>query len=893
MRNPHPGWRRLIAATLITVLSAISMPVGVARADAFPPLPGYGCDESQPKDDEPIAIPFKSANELLSVGEPTEGDLDEVSAKGRYPAGTEDHLKARWKNYREEIASGARKVDTPLSWPEYRRKYVQIFNNRSYGSRFEQVLGEKLGLTGEGWSHNRKLPSNAFPSGANPFKRRVDFFNLRPGVKMLYELKSGADIDKAQLIDLVKSAQATGSKLVYVFGKPPTKTALDALREVSLEALDETTKDGLKELLVQARCFKTVGEPDVADPGDLLSPDGSTSLDGELSDMIDDWPDSPEQAEEERHVARALNAEYDAAEEAQAQAEEAGDPPTAPTPTPAVPIPPVTTPPTPSRQAPLPLPRAPQVPPGPAPAPAPNAPAPPPLAPAPAPAPMPAPPPVPVVSLPMVVVPPPPIVLIPQVPVAAPAPPPVMLPEAPAPQAPAPMPQAPAPVPQAPAPQVPLGPPAPAPNYQPPPAPLGAPAPASAPPSTGLGGVDLTTLELRYVADTNDAGPGVRYAFTANGPSTGAADVASYGGRRAAKMASDAFFTFMALDPNLFWVNLRPDEPDRIVDATFGRTQAGQILLEADLLMKNTSAKLKQGDTDLGKRFQDSLQGRKCFLGRRQWIEPLPATVHEDGGQLYIIDTPLTVNVGHDNGYDISPGTDPCTDQDPAITASNGKLYEDMIMPAVIDRVNHGPEFADLRRVYASRVAAEWFRKRNATKPTAYAKVIGSGNIDKWTFPWDPREVFNRFLDSYHNLPYTYTWTEQRSDGTWTFSNRYGGVDFSKLELKEIGDAEFNQNQPGTARAASQSLFTAQTTSTPGQAGTRVWLGGMSSQRPMSSVWKGDPALFVQPPQAIALVAAATSNPVFYVAIALPVLGWLAVATVMWRRRYQTTGQWR
>jgi hypothetical protein len=881
--------RRLIAATLITALATISMPIGVAHADAMPPLPGYGCDQPLPEDGEPLAIPFKSANELLSVDEPSARDLAEANAKGKYPAGTEDHIKSRWKNYLDEIQSGARKVDTPLTWPEYRRKYVQMFNNRSYGSQFEQVLGEKLGLTGDGWNHNRKLPANAFPSGMNPFSRRIDFFNLRPGVKMLYELKSGADIDKAQLIDLVKSAQQTGSKLVYLFGKPPSKTALDALREISLETIDETTKETIKELLVQARCFKTVGEPDVPAPGDMLNPDGSTSLDGELSDMIDDWPDTPEQAEEEEHVARSLNAEFDAAEEAQAEAEEQADQPAPPTP--AVPIPPVTAPPTPTRQLPLPLPRAPQAPPSQAPAPAPRAPAPPPLAPAPAPAPAP----VPVVPNVVVVLPAPPVAQIPQIPVLAPAPPPVFLPQAPAPapvpQAPAPQMPAPAPAPQAPAPQVPLGPPAP--GYQPPQAPLGVPTPATAPGATDLGGVDMTSLELRYVADTDIAGPGVQYAFTANGPATGAAGTASYGGRRNAKMASDAFFTWMALDPNLFWVNLRPDEVNRIVDPVFGRTQAAQILLEADLLMKNTSAKLKEADTDLGRRFEDALQGRKCFLGRRQWIEPLPATVHEDGGQLYIIDTPLTVNVGHDNGYDIAPGTDPCTDQDPAITQSNGKLYEDMIMPAVIDRVNHGPEFADLRRVYASRVAAEWFRKRNAAKPTVYAKVIGSGNVDKWTFPWDPHEVFNRFLDSYNNKPYSYSWKEQKGDTTWTYGNRFGGVDFSKLELKEIGKAEFDQKQPGTAAAASQSLFTARTTPQAAQDGKRIWLGGMSSRQPMSGVWKGDPAIFVQPPQAITLLAAATSNPVFYVAIALPVLGWLAVAAVMWRRRSQATGQWR
>ena len=33
--------------------------------------------------------------------------------------------------------------------------------------------------------------------------------------------------------------------------------------------------------------------------------------------------------------------------------------------------------------------------------------------------------------------------------------------------------------------------------------------------------------------------------------------------------------------------------------------------------------------------------------------------------------------------------------------------------------VNSAPEYADLRRVYASRVAAQWYRERSATKTTA------------------------------------------------------------------------------------------------------------------------------------------------------------------------------
>lgn len=90
-----------------------------------------------------------------------------------------------------------------------------------------------------------------------------------------------------------------------------------------------------------------------------------------------------------------------------------------------------------------------------------------------------------------------------------------------------------------------------------------------------------------------------------------------------------------------------------------------------------------------------------------------------------------------------------------------------MILPALIDRINNAPNFADLRRVYASRVAAEWYRKRNAVKPSQYSKIINSNNVDKWIDPWDPMTVFNSFVHSLHNGEASFSWTDG-SGTTWT-----------------------------------------------------------------------------------------------------------------------------
>lgn len=415
----------------------------------------------------------------------------------------------------------------------------------------------------------------------------------------------------------------------------------------------------------------------------------------------------------------------------------------------------------------------------------------------------------------------------------------------------------------------PSGAPATAPGYN---APVGAPAtiPVVGTVPVNLGGIDFTSLQLRYVTANVDGKTGTQYAFQTG---TLANDAPSYGGRRNATMAMDALNVWLALTPDKFWVNLKPTEPDRIIDADFGRTQAGRILLEADLAMKEVSGALQKSDTELGRNFMNALGGEnKCFLGRRQWIEPLPASIHVDGDQLYILDAPLTVKLGHDDS-DISPGQS-CPGQDPAVTTHNGELYDQMIMPAVVKAVNNDPEFADLRRVYASRVAAEWYRTRN--KPSQYSAQINSGKIDSWVMDWKPREVFDRYVTSFNNGTTTFTWTTQEGNTTWTHTRSWGGVDFSKVEMTDVGAEKFTQDYPQMAHNAAASL------STIVENNNQVWLGSATITGDPQQLWP-----MVRTPWTAFLVPTpAPARVIFYLAVITPVAVWGAVGVgFAWRRR--------
>src|SRR5262249_49950393 len=89
--------------------------------------------------------------------------------------------------------------------------------------------------------------------------------------------------------------------------------------------------------------------------------------------------------------------------------------------------------------------------------------------------------------------------------------------------------------------------------------------------SDPLGGVDFSSLELRYVSDSYHGTTGVEYAYRVD---AAPGQTVSYGGADAARLSADSFFVWLALPPSSFTVNLNPEEPDRIIDAKLGTTDA-------------------------------------------------------------------------------------------------------------------------------------------------------------------------------------------------------------------------------------------------------------------------------------------------------------------------------
>ncbi|MFJ9419386.1 hypothetical protein ACIRPT_35295 [Streptomyces sp. NPDC101227] len=316
------------------------------------------------------------------------------------------------------------------------------------------------------------------------------------------------------------------------------------------------------------------------------------------------------------------------------------------------------------------------------------------------------------------------------------------------------------------------------------------------------GGIDFSTLELRYLSE--DGSGQLRYALDA-APAKGndaGDDRRVTDGKIAAAQMSDAFFVWLSLSPSTFWVNLNPTEPNRIVDAKLGATDVGRILLEADFRMKKVVGRLLHPDTGTGKKFWDSsdVAARRC-INMRQWIVPKPASVYEENGGLYIVDAPLEVKMETEYLKQHGGGGGSCAVPDKRLESA----FRTVILPRVENAVNEAPEFAELRRVYLSRVAAEWYRQRSSG---ALASMVDSGDVSRWPAlkQWSPRKVFNDYVESYNKKEFNVKRLKTINGKTYEVTYTHGGVDFGKVTLDKMDSSVFRRHHADLPTAVQDSF---------------------------------------------------------------------------------------
>lgn len=345
------------------------------------------------------------------------------------------------------------------------------------------------------------------------------------------------------------------------------------------------------------------------------------------------------------------------------------------------------------------------------------------------------------------------------------------------------------------------------------------------------GGIDWSTLQLNYLE--MDPGSGdVGYAFDA-AENPDEVENPSFGGAEALDLTSDAFFTWLALPDQVFWVNLNPDQPDLITDPSFADTKAARVLLEADLEMKRDYTALVNPETETGAAYWDSLRtnpdGSVCWPGSRQWITAAPAQVRQEGDRLYILDAPLKVNKERMDFTNLPPGYEPCEASDETME-HNFRMLQEHVTPVVEELVNTDPKYADLRRVYRARVAAAWVKQRNVASPGPYDAIIDSGDVSRWPegTDWEARDVWDDMLEDWNEVQFEVTRKEivNGEEWTWTYPI-YGGVEWDKAPKRQTPTAQFRREHPELPKTVQESKVD------PVAYGEAdVFLGGGTAQAP-------------------------------------------------------------
>lgn len=159
------------------------------------------------------------------------------------------------------------------------------------------------------------------------------------------------------------------------------------------------------------------------------------------------------------------------------------------------------------------------------------------------------------------------------------------------------------------------------------------------------------------------------------------------------------FLTSLTLDDSSIWVNLSPDEPDRMLDDAFAKTLMGADMLAADEQLKRSAAALTDPSTSSGKAYWNLLnrhgvQASSDVLSRI-WIVPGDINLVKDENAIVIEDAALELKNENYNS---------------AVASVAVEAVSNHIVPALKLEINQSEDFAKLRQMFRAYIAAVWYK---------------------------------------------------------------------------------------------------------------------------------------------------------------------------------------
>ncbi|MBI4706639.1 MAG: hypothetical protein HY761_01760 [Candidatus Omnitrophica bacterium] len=269
------------------------------------------------------------------------------------------------------------------------------------------------------------------------------------------------------------------------------------------------------------------------------------------------------------------------------------------------------------------------------------------------------------------------------------------------------------------------------------------------------------------------------------------------------------FLVGLTLPDDKFWVNLRPDAADNIIDDDLAKTDIGKIFLETDLELKKDTARLTSPETPEGKAYWDKLYKKaEEHLGSEQitiptltrpWITPNEVIIRQSNDSVYIYKATMKVMLEDDYLKGLSPkGTVPGSTNysftDPRLKELNKystELIKQSILPKLTKMVNTSRKYANLRQVFYSLVLARWFKSNFTGKSGTYSYLINKSDLRGLTSAqvWSKNTYFKDYQKSFKDGEYNLKVPVNTLSGQVIRSYFSGGIQFGSSPVSGVGRA--------------------------------------------------------------------------------------------------------
>jgi hypothetical protein len=182
------------------------------------------------------------------------------------------------------------------------------------------------------------------------------------------------------------------------------------------------------------------------------------------------------------------------------------------------------------------------------------------------------------------------------------------------------------------------------------------------------------------------------------------------------------FLTALTVREDDLWVNLSPNERERVMVPALAQTGMGRDMLAQDYMLKQLTASLMYPDKDLGRAFWDKVYAKvRAQFGtvdipvdtfNKVWITSDKAQLYERGQRVLVTAAHLKVLLeGDPAAASALPegAVVPMAPDAPGAVLAR-QAVRAVILPAIEDEVNHGRTFAPLRQMFYAMIMATWYR---------------------------------------------------------------------------------------------------------------------------------------------------------------------------------------